>query len=116
MRYNTFTKILNIFLLVRLNSHLYNITSKCICALTTGYSKMNQMKCDRKSWEDIRIQVSLCKMNTFIGTTAIVKTLFFFEYAIYSQKWPLCPVSTNILFELRNNCKYFKSRTTAFKL
>ena len=66
---------------------------------------MNQMKCDRKSWEDIRIQVNLCKMNTFIGTTVMIKTLFCFEislddlycmYAIYSQKWPLCPVSTNI--------------------
>ena len=39
---------------------------------------MNQMKCDRKSWEDIRIQVSLCKKNTFIGTTAMVKTIFCF--------------------------------------
>ena len=40
---------------------------------------MNQMKRDRKSLEDIRIQVSLIKMNTFIGTTAMVKTLFCFE-------------------------------------
>ena len=34
---------------------------------------MNQMKCDRKSWEDIRIQVSLCQMNTFIGTNLLLK-------------------------------------------
>ena len=53
-----------------LNSHLYNTTPKCIHALTTGYSYMDQMKRDRKSWEDIRIQV---------GTIGMVKTLFCFE-------------------------------------
>ena len=86
---------------------------------------MNQMKCDRKSLEDIRIQVGRCKMNTFIGTTVMIKSYsvlkpslndLYCMYAIYSQKWPLCTVSTNIKFELRNNCKYFKSRVTAFKL
>ena len=46
----------------------YKRTSKYKHALTTGFSEMNQMKCDRKSWEDIGVQVSRCKMNMLIGT------------------------------------------------
>ena len=80
-------------------------------ALTTAYNEMNQMKRDRKSWKDIRIQVSLCKMNKFIGTwtalTAIIKRFYFVTFAqlfvlgdrhlvIDIQKRSLCPLSTNI--------------------
>ena len=36
-------------------------TSEFIHALTVEHSGMNRMEHDRKSWEDIRIQVSLCK-------------------------------------------------------
>ena len=60
---------MNMYLLVGLNSYLYKRTSKYIFALTTGYSETNQMKRDKKkSWKNIRIQVCLCKMDTFIGT------------------------------------------------
>ena len=46
--------ILNIYLLVRLNSYRCNIN---IYAMTIGYNEMNQTKRDRKSWKDIKIQV-----------------------------------------------------------
>ena len=55
--------ILTIYLLVRLNSYLCDRKSKNIHAMTTGYIAMNQMLRER-----YQSQVSLCKMNKFIGT------------------------------------------------
>ena len=68
------------------------------------------MKRDRKSWKDIRIQVSLCKMHKFTGAayTAMVKSfLYFVTFAQclvldachlfkYIQKRPLFPLSIYI--------------------
>ena len=52
--------ILNIYLLVRLNSYLCDRKSKNIHAMTTGYISMNQMLQER-----YQSQVSLCK-NEYI--------------------------------------------------
>ena len=60
--------ILNIYLLVRLNSYLCHKKFKNINAMTIGYNEMNQTKRDTKLWKDIEIHVSLCKMDKFIGT------------------------------------------------